>query len=232
MGLRSYEIANIKNSDINFDYNSINLSSKFMFNNRTLEIPKFLRPYLIKQFENSKQDKQNMLFYNYTLPQSQFILKKVFKNKLGINRNISAYMLRATYIQRYIENKQNICNIEKIIGARRLPSLLHYPNFKEMNINDLLNYYEKNIQKNEYNKQFILSKTKKINKEIFSTNKNKLTIQGKFDDLNYGKTILLKDRYTINAKKQFETLEETKAFLQGIRLLNDYTREKNNEYER
>lgn len=232
MGLRNNEITNIKNSDINFDYNVINVNSKFMFSNRVLEIPKFLRPYLINQFENSKQNVQNTLFYNYKLPQSVFILKKTFKNKLSIDRKVSPHLLRATYIQRYIENNKNICNIEKLIGTKRLPNQGNYDNFENMNIDELLKYYEKNIQKNEYNKQLILAKTKKINKEIFSNDKNKLVIPGNFNDFNYGKTILLKDRYITNIKNEFDVLEETKAFLQGISLLNNYIKIRDKEKER
>ena len=61
-----------------------------------------------------------------------------------------------------------------------------------MNINELLDYYENNKLKIDQNKQYILSKTKRINKKIFSKDKKGLVVNGEIDDLNYGKTLSLK----------------------------------------
>ena len=71
-----------------------------------------------------------------------------------------------------------------------------------------------------------------INKKIFSKDKKGLVVNGEIDDLNYGKTLSLKDKYTIQCKKDFETLEETKSFLQGIDFLNNYINERDEENER
>ncbi len=224
MGLRTGEISQLAPDDINFDDNIMKIDSSNEYTSRTLQIPNFLRENLMKQYNDSIQNKENYLFYNYNNAKARFMIHKIFKNYLREER-ILIHGLRGTYMQRHIEDMQSHNRLNDIYKTSSNKLL-------SMNINELLDYYENNKLKIDQNKQYILSKTKRINKKIFSKDKKGLVVNGEIDDLNYGKTLSLKDKYTIQCKKDFETLEETKSFLQGIDFLNNYINERDEENER
>ncbi len=168
MGLRIGEVMALKNTDIDLTHNLIFVqrtittgkNSKPVMGNTTktyaglreVPIPKFLKPYIIEQVEESYKHNNNMLFESKegTLVDARIangILKRSLR-QLGIE-GISTHSLRHTFGTRSVESGMRAVALQRLMGHKDVSVTLNtyttvFNKYKESELEKLNNYYMEN----------------------------------------------------------------------------------------
>lgn len=164
MGLRIGEVLALKESDIDFDKNILKIrrtltldengnvivgkKTKTYSGKRDLPIPEYMVE-ILKEQVTTITNKENLLFYeNNTYVRTQNVndrLKKIFKEKLHENINISTHMLRHTYGTRCIEAGMSAVVLQRLMGHKDIKVTLNtytsvFNQFKESEIDKVTQY--------------------------------------------------------------------------------------------
>lgn len=169
MGLRIGETLALRNTDIDLKHNLLRVektlttdknekviigeTTKTYAGIRDLPIPTFLRPFIIEQMEQAKNNRDNQLFLssngNLIDPRNANIaLKKILKDNFNIT-GITTHSLRHTYGTRCIEAGMRAVALQRLMGHTDIGITLNtytsvFNKYKQAELNKVNDYYLNN----------------------------------------------------------------------------------------
>ena len=169
MGLRIGEVLALQNMDIDLKHNLLRVDktlttdknekviigemTKTYAGIRDLPIPQFIKPFIIEQMEQGKNNKDNQLFLspkgNLVDPRNANIsLKKILKDNFNIT-DITTHSLRHTYGTRCIEAGMRAVALQRLMGHTDISITLNtytsvFNKYKQTELNKVNEYYLNN----------------------------------------------------------------------------------------
>ena len=169
MGLRIGEVLALQNTDIDLKHNLLRVdktlttdknekvimgeTTKTYAGIRDLPIPQFIKPFIIEQMEQGKNNKDSQLFLspkgNLVDPRNANIaLKKILKDNFNIT-DITTHSLRHTYGTRCIEAGMRAVALQRLMGHTDIGVTLNtytsvFNKYKQTELNKVNEYYLNN----------------------------------------------------------------------------------------
>lgn len=132
-GLRSYELCELKLSDVDFDRMTVFVKQQKGNTDRYVPLSKHLARGLIKYINtehpvkylfNSQVTKDGEI-QGITVRAIQWVIKEN-RTKIGTNKKVTAHTLRHTYATHLLEDGLNILAIKELLGHARIETTLIY----------------------------------------------------------------------------------------------------------
>lgn len=167
MGLRVGEALALKQSDIDFEKQRIKIrrtltidkdgtlkigqKTKTYAGTRDIPMQKFLLPYILEQYEQANENKDNYLFlYSNRLINHSTIngrLQRILKNLDIYKKGMSSHALRHTFGTRCIEGGMTPVALQRLMGHTDIKITLNtytsvFNEFKESELEKISSYYE------------------------------------------------------------------------------------------
>jgi len=133
-GLRSYELCNLKLSDIDFERETVFIAKQKGKRDRYVPLSKHLKRGLQKYIStenpvewlfNSQVTKKGGAPRGLTTNGIRWIVKEN-RSKIGTNKKITAHTLRHTYATHLLEEGMNILSLKELLGHARIETTIIY----------------------------------------------------------------------------------------------------------